>query len=471
MFLDFYGLREQPFGMTPDPKYLWASGTHREALSSLYFGIKENRGFLALIAEPGMGKTTLLYELLEDLRVCARTVFVFQTQCDSREFFQYVLHELDVDTQGMGLVAMHSKLNQILFEEMLAGRHFVLVVDEAQNLDESVLETVRMLSNFESHHSKLLQIVLAGQPRLAATLALPQLSQLRQRVAVLSHLEPFNESETNLYIEHRLRMAGYRGEPLFAKGAVGLIAQQSQGIPRNINNICYKSLLMAQARGRRTVTSEVVQEAVTNLDIGSLAPRIAAARSVASPPFQPVSRSGPEIGPPSIGGPVFENNRPVRMVWPFRLLAFAGICFLGSLLPSILERAEPAQVTAAKSLNSFSNALAPANPSNSTTYSADPEDIGSGQVLTVVVRPGQTLKELSLLYVGRFDSDLFEQICSLNPELKNPNHIEAGQLIRVPLPPGTLRKTALTPEAASAPTPGKATGLLAKIARLLGLGK
>ncbi len=149
MFLDFYGLREQPFGMTPDPAYLWGSGTHTEALSSLYFGIKENRGFLALIAEPGMGKTTLLYELLEDLRVYARTVFVFQTQCDSREFFQYVLHELDVNTQGMGLVAMHSKLNQILFEEMLAGRHFVLVVDEAQNLDESVLETVRMLSNFE----------------------------------------------------------------------------------------------------------------------------------------------------------------------------------------------------------------------------------------------------------------------------------------------------------------------------------
>ena len=366
-----------------------------------------------------MGKTTLLYELLEDFRF-ARTVFVFQTQCDSREFFQYVLHELDVDTQGMGLVAMHSKLNQILFEETLAGRHFVLVVDEAQNLDESVLETVRMLSNFESHHSKLLQIVLAGQPRLAATLALPQLSQLRQRVAVLSHLEPFNESETNLYIEHRLRMAGYRGEPLFAKGAVGLIAQQSQGIPRNINNICYKSLLMAQARGRRTVTSEVVQEAVTNLDIGSLAPRIAAARSVASPPFQPVSRSGPEIGPPSIGGPVFENNRPVRMVWPFRPTCIRWHLFPGKLVALYPGTCGARTVTAAKSLNSFSNALAPANPSNSTTYSADPEDIGSGQVLTVVVRPGQTLKELSLLYVCRFDSDLFEQICSLDPNLRTP---------------------------------------------------
>ena len=469
MFLDFYGLREQPFGMTPDPAYLWASGTHTEALSSLYFGIKENRGFLALIAEPGMGKTTLLYQLLEDLRDCARTVFVFQTQCDSREFFQYVLHELDVDTQGMGLVAMHSKLNQLLFEEMLAGRHFVLVVDEAQNLDESVLETVRMLSNFETHHSKLLQIVLAGQPRLAATLALPQLSQLRQRIAVLSHLEPFNESQTNLYIEHRLRVAGYHGEPLFAKDAVGLIAQQSQGIPRNINNICYKSLLIAHARGRRTVTSEIVQEAVVHLDIGSLASGLAAARSVASPPLQARSQNAPKIDLPSIGGALFEKN---RMGWPFRVLAFAGICLLGSLLPSLLERAEPARVTAAAALNSSSNArlwFASANSSKPPTYSAEPQDIGSGQVLTVVARPGQTLKELSLLYVGHFDKDLFEQICGLNPELKDPDHIEAGQLIRVPLPPGKLRKATVTPEAASASTPAKAASLLTKIARFLAL--
>jgi type II secretory pathway predicted ATPase ExeA len=468
MFLDFYGLREQPFGMTPDPAYLWASETHREALSSLNFGIKENRGFLALIAEPGMGKTTLLYQLLEDLRECARTVFVFQSQCDSREFFQYVLYELGVDTQGMDLVAMHSTLNQLLFEEMLAGRHFVLVVDEAQNLDESVLETVRMLSNFETHHSKLLQIVLAGQPRLAATLALPQLSQLRQRIAVLSHLEPFNESQTNLYIEHRLRVARYRGERLFAKDAVELIAQQSQGIPRNINNICYQSMLIAHARGRRTVTSEIVQEAVVHLDIGSLASGLAAARSVASPP-QARSQHAPKIDLPSIGGALFEKN---RMGWPFRVLAFAGVCLLGSLLPSLLERAEPARVTAAAPLNSSSNArlwFASANSSKPPTYSAEPQDIGSGQVLTVVARPGQTLKELSLLYVGHFDNDLFDQICGLNPELKDPDHIEAGQLIRVPLPPGKLRKATVTPEAASASTPAKAASLLTKIARFLAL--
>jgi len=143
MFLDFYHLREQPFGVTPDPAYLYPSRTHCEALDSLTEGILGGRGFLALIAEPGMGKTTLLYQVLEGLRDTARAAFLFQTQCNSREFFQYLLSELEVDSTGMGLVAMHNKLNEMLFAEMLAGKRFVLIVDEAQNLDDSVIETVQ----------------------------------------------------------------------------------------------------------------------------------------------------------------------------------------------------------------------------------------------------------------------------------------------------------------------------------------
>jgi general secretion pathway protein A len=270
MLLDFFGLREQPFGVSPDPAYLYASPTHSEALESLSFGIRDNRGFLALIAEPGMGKTTLLYQLLEELHDFARTAFVFQTQCDSRELFEYILHDLGVDTQGMGLVAMHSKLNNLLFEEMLAGKRCVLIVDEAQNLDDSVLETVRMLSNFETHHTKLLQIILAGQPRLATKLAQPKLSQLRQRIAVLSRLQPFAAGETGCYIGHRLSVAGYSGKPLFEPAAVNLITLKSQGIPRNINNLCYHSLLVSHAQGHRTVTADSVQESFGRLDLGKV---------------------------------------------------------------------------------------------------------------------------------------------------------------------------------------------------------
>jgi general secretion pathway protein A len=195
MFLDFYGLREQPFGVTPDPGYLYLSRTHRQALAALLYGIKADRGFLALIAESGMGKTTLLYRLMEELHDSARTVFLFQTQCDSREFFCYVLSELGIETAGMGLAAMHKKLNHVLFNEMLAGRRFVLVVDEAQDLEGPTLETIRLLSDFETTHAKLLEIVLAGQPQLAEKLAQRGLSQLRQRIAILGHLEPLSVAE------------------------------------------------------------------------------------------------------------------------------------------------------------------------------------------------------------------------------------------------------------------------------------
>ena len=196
MFLDFYKLREQPFGVTPDPRYLYLSSTHKEALASLYYGIEAGRGFLALIAKPGMGKTTLLFQLLERLEGSARTIFLFQTQCDLREFFRYLLADLGVDTSGLDLVQMHEKLNEILIREARAKRRFVLVIDEAQNLEDAVLESVRLLSDFETPSSKLMQIVLAGQPQLAEKLARPDLIQLRQRISIVSRLEPLTPEIT-----------------------------------------------------------------------------------------------------------------------------------------------------------------------------------------------------------------------------------------------------------------------------------
>jgi N-acetylmuramoyl-L-alanine amidase/type II secretory pathway predicted ATPase ExeA len=265
MILDFYGLREHPFGVTPDPTYLYASRTHCEALDSLTEAILGDRGFLALIAEPGMGKTTLLNQVLEGLRDNARAVFLFQTQCNSREFFQYLMNELGVDSTGMGLVAMHNKLNEILFAEMLAGRRFVLIVDEAQNLDESVLETIRMLSNFETTHSKLMQIILAGQPQLGEKLRENQLAQLLQRITVVQNLEPFSPEETAGYIRHRLKVAGYKGESLFEPEALALIAEQSQGIPRNINKICFRSLLEGYAAESLNLSADLVEKAIGRL--------------------------------------------------------------------------------------------------------------------------------------------------------------------------------------------------------------
>lgn len=289
MFLDFFNLRQQPFGVTPDPVYLYPTQTHCEALDALTDGILNGRGFLALIAEPGMGKTTLLYQVLEGLRDKARAVYLFQTQCNSREFFQYLLSELGVDSTGMGLVAMHNKLNEMLFAEMLAGRRFVLIVDEAQNLDDTVLETIRLLSNFETSNTKLLQIVLAGQPQLAEKLGQKHLAQLLQRIVVVKHLQALSPEETAGYVRHRVKVAGHSGEELFDAEALALIADRSEGIPRKINKICFRALAEAHAQGVRTISADIVERADRKLLISAAARTAPVAAPEASPAAAPVN--------------------------------------------------------------------------------------------------------------------------------------------------------------------------------------
>ena len=263
-------MREQPFGVTPDPRFLYLSAAHREALASLYYGIEANRGFLGLIAKPGMGKTTILFHLLEKFRSSARTAFLFQTQCTSREFMRFLLAELGYESDGNDFVRMHEEFNRRLLQEARAGNRFIVVIDEAQNLEPSVLETVRLLSDFETPRAKLMHIILAGQPELADKLASPGLAQLRQRVSIVHGLEPLSVGEIKNYIDHRLRIAGYEGAPLFAPGVYADIARFTQGIPRNINNFCFNALSLTCAMRKKIVDSEAVQEVIGDLDITKL---------------------------------------------------------------------------------------------------------------------------------------------------------------------------------------------------------
>ena len=351
MFLDFYHLREQPFGVAPDTAYLYPSRTHCEALDSLTEGILGDRGFLALIAEPGMGKTTLLNQVLEGLRDMARVAYLFQTQCNSREFFQYVLSELGVDSKDMGLVAMHNKLNAMLFEEMLAGRRFVLIVDEAQNLDDTVLETIRLLSNFETSNTKLLQIVLAGQPQLAEKLRQPRLAQLLQRITVVKQLEALSLEETAGYVRHRLKVAGHYGEALFEPEALALVAERSQGIPRNINKLCYCALFGAYTEGCHTVSPDIVEKADRKLAV------VAAPRPLPMPSPVPTATDSVEVA--SIPAttritykPLVELGLPSWKLWAAVLvvvLQLAALAMPRNLLRDMLQIMRD-QVTATKRL-------------------------------------------------------------------------------------------------------------------------
>lgn len=271
MFLEFYGLREQPFGVTPNPRFLYLSPTHREALASLFYGIDAERGFLALIAKPGMGKTNLLFQLLQQFQSKARTAFLFQTQCTSREFMRFLLLELGCEVNGeQDLVSMHEQFNRILLQEAHAGRRFIVVVDEAQNLEPSVLETIRLLSDFETPQAKLLQIVLSGQPELADKLARPSLRQLRQRISLLSTLAPLAPEEVARYMNHRMRAAGRQEGLPFTGPAVKMVAHLSEGIPRNINNICFGALSLGCALRHKTIDVDVIQQVAADFDISSL---------------------------------------------------------------------------------------------------------------------------------------------------------------------------------------------------------
>jgi general secretion pathway protein A len=270
MLTNYFNLAEEPFGVTPDPRFLFLGQQHREAVASLAYGTENNRGFLALIAKPGMGKTSLLYHYLEWLRGKARTAFIFRTDCDSRELIRHILLDLGVDAPTNDLPAMHDSLNKILTEEMNRGRRFVLVIDEAQNLDEQTLESVRLLSNFETPWKKLMQIVIAGQPGLAEKLARPSLTQLRQRISMVMRLEPLSHEETSAYIDRRLWVAGCEDPRLFTPGARASIAEYSRGIPRNINNICFNAMSLACALKRKAVDREMVRDVLADLDIESL---------------------------------------------------------------------------------------------------------------------------------------------------------------------------------------------------------
>jgi general secretion pathway protein A len=268
MVLDHFNLREQPFGVTPDPRYLYPTVTHREALACLLYGIESGAGFVTLTATPGMGKTTLLFEVLRRIHETTRPVFVFQTISTPVELVRAVLADLGMKEMQDTLPELQEQLNDVLMALHKEGKRLVVVIDEAQNLNEGVLEAVRMLSNFETPSHKLMQIVLSGQPQLADTLALPAMLQLRQRISMFGVLKPLSAQDTKAYVEHRLRVSGGDAtEPIFTNGALRMIAQYSEGIPRNINNICFNALSLGCALRSKKITPEMISEVLGDLGL------------------------------------------------------------------------------------------------------------------------------------------------------------------------------------------------------------
>ena len=264
MYLEFYGLKEKPFSQTPDPRFLYWNDAYRETLASLSYGIRERKGFIAMLGEAGTGKTTLLRKLLDDLGDDIVSVFLFNPNATFEEILEYTLSELGIPSPGGRKLAMLQRLNEFLLAAYSEGRNTILLIDEAQDLESDVMESLRLLSNLETANDKILQIVLSGQPELADKLAEPGLRQLKQRIAVRCRIEPLQFEELSSFIEARLEVAG--GTPnLFEPDALPVIWEFTNGIPRLINTLCDNALLLGYALGKRTIDYEIASEVAADL--------------------------------------------------------------------------------------------------------------------------------------------------------------------------------------------------------------
>ncbi len=267
MYCHYFGFTEKPFDITPDPRFLYLNPSHQKILTTILDGIEDRRGFILLIGDAGTGKTTLLNAVMERLPPTTKAAFIFNTNLTFKQMLLMALVDLGIIQPQRNVSGSEAilYLNRFAVARLAAGGNVVLIVDEAQNLKQNSLESLRLLSNLETPKHKLVQIVLCGQPQLDVKLSRPKLKQLSQRINLRHYARSFNESETCAYISHRLMIAKYKGDALFNAGSLKLIWEYSRGIPRKINMLCDKALLIAYARDHKHIAERFVKEAISDL--------------------------------------------------------------------------------------------------------------------------------------------------------------------------------------------------------------
>jgi general secretion pathway protein A len=264
----FFGLQEQPFNPTPDPRFLYLTAGHRDALAQLVYGVQERKGFILLTGEVGTGKTTLVQALLRRLDGTIAVAYVPNSLLPFEDILEYALEQLGIAKPGDSHVQRLVALQHFLMERSRAGQNTALILDEAQNLQPETLEQIRLLSNFETTSEKVLQILLVGQPELRERLDLPSLRQLKQRIALRASLSLLTAEDTAHYIRTRLRVSGARDPDLFSARAVAAIARHAGGVPRLVNTLCDHCLLIAYADQVRRISDKIAEQAIAYLENG-----------------------------------------------------------------------------------------------------------------------------------------------------------------------------------------------------------
>jgi len=267
MYEEFYGFKELPFNVTPDPRFLYRSASHRDALAYITYGVFQRKGFVALTGEVGVGKTTVVKAFIDLFQPSLETAFIFTTRFPFEQLLYLVCKDFGIDVEGKNKAQMLLVLNEFLLRQYESNRNSVLIIDEAQNLPVEVLEELRMLSNLETRDKKLLQIMLVGQPELETVLNMNEMRQLRQRIPGICRITHLSREEVAQYIKYRLDIVSQNsGGPYFTEDSIDEIYHYSAGVPRLINVICDRVLLIGYVTNKKTIDGKLVREGIRDLE-------------------------------------------------------------------------------------------------------------------------------------------------------------------------------------------------------------
>jgi general secretion pathway protein A len=428
MYLDFYHLKKAPFHITPDPEFLFLSPSHKAALGALVYGIEERQGFVTLIGEVGLGKTTILRSYLERVdQSQLRPIYIFNSNVSFSDLLKTLCREFGIEVLAEDIADTVNRLHQVLIEEYKQGRNVALIVDEAQHMPIETLEHLRMLSNLETSTQKLIQIVLVGQPEFDAKLNDHALRQLKQRLVIRGTISPLTDEESRDYIIHRLAKVVMVDEPIFTKGALREIIKHAQGTPRVINVLCTNALIQGYGYRKRRIATKIIKEVIA--DYTGKKP-------------QRLWRSWMALAGSTVLLAVLFWFSPYQEV----VLSHINLTkVMQFMTPSVASRMSLPQETPAAVRESLlpvssSTPALPEQPPKLAVSPPSPETSEPAPAVPVTVRTvkrGDLIARVALEVYGSSNSAVLDWIRKNNPQLRDLNRVEVGmQLTLPPLPAG-----------------------------------
>jgi general secretion pathway protein A len=442
MYNQFYNFSEKPFNLTPDPKFLYYTPSHREALASMIYGINDRRGFVVITGEVGTGKTTLIYTLLNNLSEKVKTAFVYHTTATFEQLLGHILIDLHIPVADENKMALLQKLNYHLIHKIAQDETLAIIIDEAQNLPAGVMEELRLLSNLETTKQKMIQILLVGQPELEEKLDSQELRQLKQRIGIRRTIKPLTLEESREYIAHRLNVAGSTIGQVLTSDAVDLICSHANGIPRIINVLCDNAFLIGYSLSKEKISGKIVNEVIRDLGAG---PEETVAPLVTGDQFPPAAQS--------------TSSRNIRFylvaVILLIMLVFIALSIRGYFkqktvhenVPQLAEttpgmqKAAPAAVTPPPS-PPVESVPQPPEPQKAPVQKEVPQEPVPAKAAipskpkiykTAFLKDGKSLYSLAIKYYGKANPTVYDLILNANPGITDIRSIPDHKKIILPV--------------------------------------